>query len=75
MTFYTLVTLFWFLPQTVKENKLMQTKRAMLLYLPVYVLHKQKGLNEIVKKIIAADTAASLKSTGKNRVRVAPSTV
>jgi hypothetical protein len=74
MTFYALVTLFWFLPQTRRENRNMQLRRSMLLYLPVHVLHRQKPLRDTVTAIIAADAAASLKQA-KVRSKVAPSTV
>ena len=63
MTGFAVIMLVWFLPQTTAENRSMQTKRSMLLYLPVHVLHRIRGLRELVAGIIAADAAASMGQT------------
>jgi hypothetical protein len=55
----------------------MQTKRSMLLYLPVPVLHRVRGMREIVAQILAADAAAQMGQTaaaalGRSSARVRP---
>lgn len=69
--------LVWFLPQTTAENAHMQTKRSMLLYLPVQVLHRVRSMREIVAQILAADAAAQMGQTaaaalGSSSARVRP---
>jgi hypothetical protein len=63
MTAFVMIMAFWFLPQTSAENRHMQTKRGMLLYLPVQVLHRVRGMREIVAQILAADAAAQMGQT------------
>jgi hypothetical protein len=72
-----LIMLVWFLPQTTAENAHMQTKRSMLLYLPVQVLHRVRSMREIVAQILAADAAAQMGQTaaaalGSSSARVRP---
>jgi len=77
MSAFVLIMFFWFLPQTVRENKAMQTKRAMLLYVPPPVLYRIRAMRELVAAIIAEDAAATMGTTaaaalGANGARVAP---
>jgi hypothetical protein len=51
------VILAYFLPATVSENKHMQTKRAMLLYLPVFVVSRIRSIREIIRDIVANEAA------------------
>ena len=60
VSLFTLITLVWFLPETTRENRSMQTKRAMLLYLPIIVVSKIKSIKRLVDDIISGDAAASL---------------
>ena len=60
---FTLIMILWFLPEAVLENRVMQTKRAMLLYLPIIVIAKIKSIKRLVENIIAMDTADNLAGT------------
>ena len=76
MTAFVLLMAFWFLPQTVAENRAMQTKRGMLLYVPVFVLHKIRALRDIIANVIAEDAAATMGTTAAaalgSSARIAP---
>lgn len=75
MTCFVLLMGLWFLPQTVAENRAMQTKRGMLLYVPVFVLHRIRALRDIIANVIAEDAAASMGTTAAAALggaRVAP---
>jgi hypothetical protein len=60
MTAFVLLMIFWFLPETKRENKAMQTKRAMLLYLPVFVVARIRSIKTLVDEIIASEAAGAL---------------
>ena len=54
----------WFLPETVRENKRMQTKRAMLLYLPIVVVASIKSIRQLIDDICASEGANALGGGG-----------
>ena len=70
VSLFTVIILVWFLPASTSENKLLQTKRAMLLYLPLVVIGKIKSIKRLVDEIITGDQADSL--TSKRSGKVAP---
>jgi len=53
MSAFVIVIVLYFLPETVRENKRMQTKRAMLLYLPVFVVSRIRSIRELIRDIVA----------------------
>ena len=55
MSAFALIIVVYFLPETVRENKRMQTKRAMLLYLPVYVVSKITSIRELIREIVQSE--------------------
>jgi len=64
--------LAWFLPETVRENKAMQAKRSMLLYLPVVLISKSSKLRSIIDSIVAADFADGFGAGATGKRKVAP---
>ncbi len=60
MSAFVIVILVYFLPATVRENKHMQTKRAMLLYLPVFVVSRIRSIRDLIKEIVANESSVAV---------------
>ena len=54
-TLFVLVMLLYFLPETIRENKSLQSKRSMLLYLPPPVIQRFPKIRGIIEGIVSAD--------------------
>ena len=60
-----LLIVLYFLPETSRENKRMQTKRAMLLYLPIFVVSKIRSIRELIRDIVSAEAGVSAASVAR----------
>ena len=66
---FVLVMLVWFLPETIRENKAMQAKRSMLLYLPPVIITRYSSIRAVIDSIVSADGAETFSgSVSKKRV-------
>ena len=70
-TGFVLLMVIWFLPETVRENKAMQAKRSMLLYLPVVLISRSSKLRSIIDAIVSADFTDGF-GAGAAKRKVAP---
>jgi hypothetical protein len=69
---FVLVMLVWFLPETIRENKAMQAKRSMLLYLPPIVITRYSFIRAAIDNIVSTDSADTFSGAAVNKKKVTP---
>jgi hypothetical protein len=68
---FVLVMLVWFLPETIRENKAMQAKRSMLLYLPPIVITRFSFIRTAIDNIVSSESVDTFSGT-VNRKKITP---
>ena len=67
VSLFAISIIFFFLPLTTFENKALQSKRTMLLYLPLDVVRKIKSIKRLVEEIISGDHVESSEVGAKRK--------